>query len=222
MKRGAPLLAAIAVAAPVYSCERKPEPNRPPESTGAIPAQEVVATDTTTVDLSAYFEAPDGDELTYAAVSLTRPPLTTVSVVGATLRIVGVKRGRTTISASAADPEGLGASQTFAATVLGKPGFLQVRLSYDEEDVGAVVVLVEGPSMDSVRAGEAGLEAYHAPDSGGVRAFVAGTVADGATVLRFWSEDVTAPGDYRGSLLEAAGKDYGQRPVESGTVAIEK
>ena len=221
MKRGAPLLAAIAVAALVYSCERKPEPNRPPESTGSIPAQEVVATDTTTVDLSAYFKDPDGDELTYTAVSRDRP-LTTVSVAGATLRIVGVKRGKTTISASAADPDGLKASQTFDATVLGKPGFLQVRLSYDEQDVGAVVVLIEGPSMDSVRAGDAGLEAYHAPVSGGMRAFVAGTIADGATVLRFWSEDVTAPGDYRGSLLEAAGKDYGQRPVESGTVAIEK
>lgn len=220
MKRGAPLLAAIAVAALVYSCERKPEPNRPPESTGSIPAQEVVATDTTTVDLSAYFTDPDGDELTYTAVSRDRP-LTTVSLVGATLRIVGVKRGKTTIAASAADPDGLEASQTFDATVLGKPGFLQVRLSYDEQDVGAVVVLIEGPSMDSVRAGDAGLEAYHAPVSGGMRAFVAGTIADGATVLRFWSDDVTAPGDYRGSLLEAAGKDYGQRPVESGTVAIE-
>lgn len=221
MKRGAPLLAAIAVAALVYSCEREPEPNRRPESTGSIPAQEVVATDTTTVDLSAYFEDPDGDELTYTAVPRDRT-LTTVSVSGATLRIVGVKRGKTVISASAADLDGLKASQTFNATVLGKPGFLQVRLSYDEEDVGAVVVLIEGPAMDSVRAGEAGLEAYHAPVSGGMRAFVAGTIADGATVLRFWSDDVTVPGDYRGSLREAAGKDYGQRPVESGTVMIAK
>ena len=221
MKRGALLLMAIAVVVLVYSCDgSEPEANRPPEAAGTIPAQEVAATDTASVDLSSYFNDPDGDELTYSAVSYDRS-VTTVSVAGTTLLVVGEKRGQTPVLASAADPDGLKASQTFDVTVVGKPGFLRVELSYAEEDIGAVLLLIEGPSMDSVRAGE-GLEAYHAPVPGGMRAFVAGTVADGATVLRFWSEDVTAPGEYRGKLDEAAGKDYRQRPVGSGGVVIAK
>ena len=215
--RARSLLTALAVAAPGYACETV---NRPPEAAGPIPDQEVAATDTARVDLSPHFSDPDGDPLTFAAVSYDRS-LATVSVSGTTLVIVARKRGRTVLLVNAEDPDGLKASQTFDATVVGKPGFLRVELSYGEEEIGAVLLRIEGPSMDSVRAGE-GFVAYHAPVSGGMRAFVAGTVADRATVLRFWSGDVTAPGDYRGSLREAAGKDYLQRPVGSGGVVIAK
>ena len=221
MKRGALLLMAIVVVVVVYSCDgSEPEANRPPEAAGTIPAQEIAATDTARVDLSSYFNDPDGDDLTYSSVSYDRA-VATVSVSGTTLFIVGEKRGQVAVLVNAIDPDGLKASQTFGVTVVGKPGFLRVELSYAEEDIGAVLLMIEGPLMDSVSAGE-GLEAYHAPVSGGMRAFVAGTVADGATVLRFWSEDVTAPGEYRGKLDEAAGKDYRQRPVGSGGVVIAK
>ena len=221
MKRGALLLMAIAVVVVVYSCDgSEPEANRQPVAEGTIPAQEIAATDTARVDLSSYFNDPDGDDLTYSSVSYDRA-VATVSVSGTTLFIVGEKRGQAAVLVNAIDPDGLKASQTFGVTVVGKPGFLRVELSYAEEDIGAVLLMIEGPLMDSVSAGE-GLEAYHAPVSGGMRAFVAGTVADGATVLRFWSEDVTAPGEYRGKLDEAAGKDYRQRPVGSGGVVIAK
>jgi hypothetical protein len=221
MKRGALLLMAIVVVVVVYSCDgSEPEANRRPVAEGTIPAQEIAATDTARVDLSSYFNDPDGDDLTYSSVSYDRA-VATVSVSGTTLFIVGEKRGQVAVLVNAIDPDGLKASQTFGVTVVGKPGFLRVELSYAEEDIGAVLLMIEGPLMDSVSAGE-GLEAYHAPVSGGMRAFVAGTVADGATVLRFWSEDVTAPGEYRGKLDEAAGKDYRQRPVGSGGVVIAK
>lgn len=222
MKRLALLLIAIAVVAVAYSCEgSEPQVNRPPQVASPIPDQEVPATDTARVDLSSYFHDADGDDLTYTAVSYSQP-VATVSVNGATLVIVAVKRGEAAVLVNARDPDGLKVSQTFDVTVVGKPGFLRVELNYDEPDIGAVVLKVEGPSMDSVRAGESGLEAYHALVSGEMRAFVAGAIADGATVLRFWSEDMTAPGEYGGTLDQAAGKDYRQRQVGSGGVVIAK
>ena len=219
MKRAALLLIAIAVVAVAYSCEGSEPVNRPPQVASPIPGQEVQATDTVRVDISSHFHDADGDPLTYSAVSYTRT-VATVSVNGATLMITGVKRGGAAMLVNAIDPDGLKVSQTFDVTVVGKPGFLRVELNYDEPDIGAVVLKVVGPSMDSVRAGESGLEAYHVLVPGEMRAFVAGTIADGATVLRFWSEDMTAPGEYGGTLEQAAGKDYRQHQVGSGGVVI--
>jgi hypothetical protein len=222
MKRGALLLMAIAVVVVVYSCDggAEPQANRPPKAVGSIPAQEVAATDTARVDLSSYFDDPDGDQLTYNALSYDRT-VADASVAGATLLVLAKTRGKTVMLVNAIDPDGLKASQNMDVTVLGKPGFLRVELSYDEEEIGAVVLEIEGPASDSVEAG-AGLEVYHLPVSGGMHAFVVGAIADTGTVFRFWAEDVTAPGDYRGRLDEAAGKDYRQRPVGSGKVVIAK
>lgn len=219
MKRAVLLPAAIAVVVVVHSCDgSKPQPNRPPQPVGSIPAQDVTATDTVKVDVSAYFDDPDGDQLTYNAISYDRE-VAGVWVTGSILAIEGGKRGKTVVLVNAVDPDGGKASQTFEVTVNGKPGFLRAELSYDEENIGAVLLRIQGLLQDSVEAGT-GLEVYHAPVSGGVRAFVAGNIADGGTVLRFWALDSTAPEGYRGTLEEAAGKDYRQRPVGSGRVVI--
>lgn len=219
MKRAFLLLAAIAVVVVAYSCDgSKPQPNRPPQPVGSIPAQEVTATDTVRVNVSAYFEDPDEDELKYNAISYDRE-VAGVWVTGSILAIEGGRRGQTVVLVNALDPDGEKASQTLDVRVIGKPGFLRAELSYDEENIGAVLLRIEGLLRDSVEAGT-GLEVYHARVSGGLRAFVAGNIADGGTVLRFWAEDSTAPEGYRGTLEEAAGKDYRQRPVGSGRVVI--
>ena len=221
MKQRALLLAAIAVIAVVYSCDgSRPEPNRPPEPVGSIPAQEVIVTDTIRLDVSPYFDDPDGDQLAYNALSYDRE-VAPASLTESMLTGVGGKRGKTVVLVNAIDPDGLKASQTMEVTVAGKPGFLRAELNYDEEDIGAVLLLIEGPGVDSAKA-DAGTEVYHVPVSGGMRAFVAGTITDGGTVFRFWAGDVTAPEDYEGTLQEAAGKDYRQRPVGSGSVVIAK
>lgn len=222
MKRSALLPGAVLVVAVAYSCDgSEPEPNRAPEPVGSIPAQEVAATDTARVDVSGYFDDPDGDELRYTAVSYEQE-VATVSVSGAVVSIVAKKRGRAVLLVTAIDPDGLRVSQDTEVDVVGKPGFLRVELTYDEEDIGAVLLIIESAlAVDSVRPAS-GLEAYHAPVTGGVRAFVAGEVPKEGMLFRFWAEDATAPGDYRGRLEEAAGKDYRQRPVGPGAVAIAK
>ena len=139
---------------------------------GSIPAQEVAATDTVSVDVSPYFNDPDGDQLTYKAVSRNRE-VANVWVTGTILYIEGKKRGATVVVVNATDSDGAKASQSPDVTVVGKPGFLRAELHYDEENIGAVLLLVEGPLEDSVEVG-AGFEVYHAPVSGGLRAFVAG------------------------------------------------
>ena len=219
MKRVALVLLAAAVVVVAHSCgETEPPPNRPPAAVGSIPAQELAAFDTVQVDLSQYFSDEDGDQLTYSAAS-GNPRVVSAAVSGSILRIGGLQRGEGRITATARDPDGLTATQQIGVTVLGRPGFLRVQLRYGEEDIGAVVLRLEGPPADSIQAAE-GLTLYHSPGQGGVRAFAVGSIPESGTVFRFWAVDVGSPRDYRGTLEQAAGTDYRQRSVEAGSVTI--
>jgi len=219
MKRFAMVLLAAAVVTVAYSCgETEPPPNRPPLATGSIPAQELRAFDTVQVDVAQYFTDADGDQLTYSATSAA-PVVVSASMTGSVLSIVGRTGGQGSVTVTARDPDGLSATQRVEVTVLGRPGFLNVELRYDEEDIGAVVVWLEGPPADSVQA-PAGFTVYQAAVAGGTRAFVAGAISGAGTLLRFWTEDVSSPGAYRGHLEQAAGTDYRQRSVEEGLVRI--
>ncbi len=219
MKRIVLALLAVAVVVVVHSCgETEPPANRAPRAVGAIPAQDLGATDTARVDLSQYFADDDGDQLTYS-VSHGHQSLFSTSVAGSILSIVGRARGQGALTATARDPDGLSAIQQASVNVRGAPGFLRVRLRYDEANVGAVVLLLSGPPADSIQVAE-GLTIYHAPGTGGVRAFVAGEIPESGTVFRFWAEDVGSARDYRGTLEQVAGTDYRQRSVETGSVTI--
>ena len=70
----------------------------------------------TTVRLGSYFSDPDSDTLTYTATSFYTSRAT-VGVSGSTLTINGVATGIAQISATATDPGGLTATQTFIVTV---------------------------------------------------------------------------------------------------------
>ena len=219
MKRIVLVLLAAAVVVVAHSCgETEPPPNRPPRAVGSIPAQELAAFDTVQVDVSQYFTDEDGDQLTYTAAH-GHGSLFSTSVAGSILSIVGRARGQGSITVTARDPDGLSAVQPVSVTVVGRPGFLRVQLRYGEEDIGAVVLRLEGPPADSIQAAD-GLTLYHAVGQGGVRAFVVGTIPESGTVFRFWAEDVGSPRDYTGTLEQAAGTDYRQRSVEAGSVTI--
>lgn len=219
MKRVALILMAAVVVVVAYSCgETEPPANRAPRAVGTIPAQELGAFDTVQVDVSQYFADDDGDQLTYSASS-GAPVVLSVSVTGSVVSIQGRTMGQGTVVVTARDPDGLSATQQVGVTVLGRPGFLSAVLRYDEEDIGVVVVRLEGPPADSIQA-PAGLTVYHAAVAGATRVLVAGAIPGNGTVVRFWTEDVSSPGAYRGLLEQAAGTDYRQRSVEAGSIRI--
>ena len=90
--------------------------NRAPVAVGTIPAQTVDVGSTVPVDLESYFSDPDNDTLTYTATS-GYTSRATVSVSSSTLTINGIATGIAQISATATDPGGLTATQTFIVTV---------------------------------------------------------------------------------------------------------
>jgi len=93
-----------------------PQPNRPPQRVGSIPAQSINVGASATVVASSYFSDPDGDALTYTATSST-PTVARTSVSGSTVTISGLAAGSTTVTVTARDPDGLTATQTAQVTV---------------------------------------------------------------------------------------------------------
>ena len=95
--------------------------NRAPMPVGTIPAQSLNQGSSATVDASLYFSDPDGDALTYTAVSFN-PAVATESVSGSTVTITGMTAGTATITVTARDPGGLSATQTIGVTVIRPSG----------------------------------------------------------------------------------------------------
>ena len=93
------------------------QPNRAPTTVGTIPAQTLKVNGTdAAIDVSSYFSDPDGDTLTYTAVS-SDTGKATVSVSSATVTISAVAVGTATITVTATDPDAETANQTISVTV---------------------------------------------------------------------------------------------------------
>ena len=91
-------------------------PNRAPVAASAIPGQTVHSGEMVEVDVSSSFRDPDGDSLTFEAVS-SDPATARVAVYGTTVAISGVARGEATITVTATDQGGLTATQVFQVAV---------------------------------------------------------------------------------------------------------
>ena len=95
--------------------------NRAPRSVGAIPDQTLTeGGEATTIDVSARFEDPDGDDLTYRASS-SRSSVVRVSVSGSDVTLTPVGGGIATVTITATDPGGESATQQFEVTVTAAP-----------------------------------------------------------------------------------------------------
>ena len=92
-------------------------PNRPPVAVGTLPDWELGLIELLEVDVSAAFEDPDGDMLTYAVSSSARDVVVAVAEEGPLVVLVAVGRGAAEILVTATDPGGLSAMQTFTVTV---------------------------------------------------------------------------------------------------------
>ncbi|WP_419938184.1 Ig-like domain-containing protein [Candidatus Palauibacter sp.] len=90
--------------------------NQAPEAVGTIPAQTITAGQAATVDVAGFFSDPDGDALTYTAAS-SDEAVVSVSLSGSSLTVAGVAAGTATATVTAADPDGLTATQSAEVTV---------------------------------------------------------------------------------------------------------
>ena len=90
--------------------------NDAPLATTAIQDQIVEVDDTVWLDLGLHFSDPDGDLLTYSAVSAA-PGTVAATEHGGVLSFAGVAAGRAVVTVTARDPEGLTAVQGFEVTV---------------------------------------------------------------------------------------------------------
>ncbi len=95
-------------------------PNRPPHATGSIESRTFEIGGSATVELSGYFEDPDGDDLAYS-VSSSDEALIGASVDGAAVTVEALAKGSAVITVTATDTEGLAATQAFAVSVANRP-----------------------------------------------------------------------------------------------------
>ncbi len=91
-------------------------PNRPPRARGSIPAQRAEAGREVVVDLASWFEEPDGERLSFRVVP-SDAAVVGVALSGARATLAGLAKGEAVITATATDPGGLAAVQTFGFEV---------------------------------------------------------------------------------------------------------
>ncbi|MDE2983336.1 MAG: Ig-like domain-containing protein, partial [Gemmatimonadota bacterium] len=90
--------------------------NRAPRAVGTISGKRLDPGDTVAIDVDPHFSDPDGDSLTYTAVS-SNPAAASVALSGSSVTATAVAVGTATITVTATDPDGLTANQRFAVTV---------------------------------------------------------------------------------------------------------
>ncbi len=91
-------------------------PNQAPVAADIVPAQSVIVGESIPVDMAFYFTDPDGDTLTYTAVS-SAVRIASVSMVGSVVTVSAIARGDAVVRITARDPAGLLAELTFLVTV---------------------------------------------------------------------------------------------------------
>lgn len=94
-----------------------PQPNRPPATSGSIPAQTMTAGESVTVSVGGLFSDPDGDALTFSAIS-SNAGVASVALSGTDLTITAVAAGSATVTVTARDPAGLSTAASANVSVM--------------------------------------------------------------------------------------------------------
>ena len=225
MKRGALLILAAVAAIVAHACGGEdlpvappPPANRPPVAAGTIPAVQMLVSDTVTVNLASYFTDPDNDRLTYTA-AVSNSSIATATVAGNFLTVTGLAAGGAVVTVTARDPGGLSAEQQMGVEVDDRFGYVDVVIQHDQLDLGAVVLAVEGPRIDSVKAAP-DLILYRVNTEGGLGAFVAGAIPQSGALLTFWTDDRGRINEYSARLEQAAATTYEQRPLDGARIMV--
>ena len=116
--------------------------NGAPQPVGRIPAQTLrEGAGALALNVAAYFQDPNGDPLSYTAVT-SNGGIVTAAVSGSTVFLTPVSSGTATVTVTARDPAGLSAGQSFNVTVS--------RSNQAPEAVGTLPD-VELPDVDATR-----------------------------------------------------------------------
>ena len=187
--------------------------NAAPEASAAIGALTLGAGGSSGVDLSARFTDPDGDELDFAAES-SNPAVAAVSVDGETLTVTGIAPGAAEVTATATDPDGASATQSFTVTVTGVERVWHLPPASDPVLQGFVRVI-----NHSDHAGEATVTATD--DAG--RTYDPLTLALGRRGAAHFNVHDLEMGNPAKGLTGATGPGTGgwRLAIESGTLAVE-
>lgn len=120
-------------------------PNRAPEITDTIPDQMLMAGDTVRLDPADYFSDPDGDDLTYEAVSSETDIVTALIDADGMVEIGAQASGSTVVTVQAKDPEGLSAEQQVNVTVTAPPPMIADTIPTHDMIVDSMVPLDMSP-----------------------------------------------------------------------------
>ena len=120
--------------------------NQPPIVVGTLEGQTMKAGDTLTADVAEFFEDPEGDELSFVAVSADTTVATT-SIAGSVLTVMAMAEGTTTVEVRATDTEDNFAALRFEVTVReAASSGIMGRVSVEGESLeGVTVSLTGGP-----------------------------------------------------------------------------
>ena len=180
-------------------------PNRAPVVAGTIPAQTVAVGDSVSLAVSLFFADPDGDELAYLATTGDNG-VAVASAVEGILEVAAVAKGRTAVTVTATDTEGLAVSQDFAVTVPNRaPSAVQHSLAARTAAVGDTITLDAFPWF-SDPDGDTLVHAATSSDASVAKAATTGTtvtvtgVRKGVAII---TATATDPGGLAASLVFA-------------------
>ena len=126
--------------------------NRAPHATVVIPSVTLTAGDAATLNLAEYFSDQDNEALTFSATS-SNADAVSVSVSGTALTVTPRQEGSSTVTATARDPRGLSAAQTFGVTVehLVEVSFIRNLLEVREGESAPVVIRYRVAGLSTAR-----------------------------------------------------------------------
>ena len=183
--------------------------NGPPEPVGTIPAQRVDQGATGSVSVSGYFRDPDGDALTYTAVSSDSQELT-VSVSGARVRFEGLWAGTVTVTVTARDGYGETAEQRFEVRVV------------DPNDAPEVVSAIPAMTVPAGTSAVVDVSGHFRDRNGDALTYRASSSNKGAATVGVSGSDVTVTGVFRGeSQVTVTARDvHGASVSQDFTVTV--
>ena len=200
-------------------------PNRSPEAVGTLEERSLrVGEGAVAVDVSAAFQDPDGDSLTFEATS-SDLSVARAMVSGSSVRVAPVAAGESTIEVTATDVSGSNtpATQEFQATVAGERGVDvdPVSLQVTEGTTGSYGVVLAAEPSDSVTVTASIQGVTDVSVSPSVLTFATTDWDAPQTVTVEAAEDADAVSDAAVTIRHAvSGGDYGSVRAASVEVTI--